>query len=385
MLMSPPTPQPRRWELPMVDTDSAASPLQGLKNFGKFPHKCLELLFGMATFVENAMAMGRCVAILLLMAVAAAGHAQGRATAWLVETGAVVPRDGQRVWDFSSGGVSDNEAEVTLTAVNDSVLKVSMPSKRFEFVRRGDDVWRLKCENHFMEICDTVPVLEWSAAPRSRSGAIGQRGVAFQERYLVSDGYWTLSEPVKGRFITTGGDTIDDVTLRCRLTSQTSGRSRKPCVTTSGCRPGDRVIQTRRVWLWTHPGFTFPLARTELAVDSAGGRESARKLMTWVSVSHDGAAARARSRGASSDTPGYDIQGDLISNDLSVTIDGGMLRVSAGDAGAGGEILLCDMLGRVRSTGRGAMETDLSALPPGDYLLSVRVGDTVTTRKIPVH
>lgn len=347
------------------------------------------------------MKQGLAIILILIYVVAAA--AVRKQTAWLAECSAVVPSSQQRLWDFSHATVDDREGEVYLTEINDTLFTVTLPSKRFEFIRKGQDVWRRSCENHFILLRDSVMMLEWSGAPGERHGRFFERGQAFQNRHIVSDGEWSFPEALTGVFITQNGDTIDNVTLRYRVSTQLYASTRCPQATASDSREADRIIQKRQVWLWTHPDYPFPLARTELAVDSTAAGVTGRKLMSWVTVNHGKAISpqQARRHGSS---PGVPATGDDIFPEVSISVDGDILNVTVDGASAAGNgrsdgshgadfggnavetrIILCDMLGRVFMESSGEMHRDISSLPQGDYLVNVRAGTQSKTYKIPLH
>ena len=131
-----------------------------------------------------------------------------------------VSTDG-RLWDLSQAEFTGVETEVRFTRSCDSCLSATFPGIRYDFEVRGDTVFRVATETHFIRLTDTIPML--FAAPSSGNihrRAYASRGRAYHSEYIDAVGDVTLSETGRGTVILPSADTIGDVTLTRHISRQ---------------------------------------------------------------------------------------------------------------------------------------------------------------------
>ncbi len=131
--------------------------------------------------------------------------------------GAVVPEEGQMVFDFSRCGAV-GEAVWDYRLKGDSAASVSRRGQgtavREDHVLHGDTAWLVCRESRVWVSRDTVPTAVWRAA--SCEGAIRRKVRRFKSEHYVENGMWRFAPKGDCTLILAEGDTLDNAQMTYR-------------------------------------------------------------------------------------------------------------------------------------------------------------------------
>ena len=289
-----------------------------------------------------------------------------------------VSTDG-RLWDLSQEEFTGVETEVRFTRSCDSCLSATFPGIRYDFEVRGDTVFRVATETHFIRLTDTIPML--FAVPSSggiQHRAYASRGRAYHSEYIDAVGDVTLSEIARGTVILPSADTIGDVMLTRHVSRQLIAveMHRRPVA----YRDSAAILLRRHTetLTWRSDAYSLPLAQITTVTDSVGDvSRGEASVSAWIcpplSQPLRGAVNRPASRRYPPSDNGSPSDGlTVVANGNAVTVSG----TSPGDCRI--SIMLTDVLGRVYASmpatdySRGAtIEWSTDGLPPGNYVLYI--------------
>ena len=289
-----------------------------------------------------------------------------------------VSTDG-RLWDLSQAEFTGVETEVRFTRSCDSCLSATLPGIRYDFEVRGDTVFRVATETHFIRLTDTIPML--FAAPSSGNihrRAYASRGRAYHSEYIDAVGDVTLSEIARGTVILPSADTIGDVMLTRHVSRQLIAveMHRRPVAD----RDSASTLLSRHTeaLTWRSDAYSLPLAQITTVTDSVGDvSRGEASVSAWIcpplSQPLRGAVNRPASRRYPPSDNGSPSDGlTVVANGNAVTVSG----TSPGDCRI--SMMLTDVLGRVYASmpatdySRGAtIEWSTDGLPPGNYVLYI--------------
>lgn len=351
----------------------------------------------------------------------AAGRGENSVRHRLQPVDVYVPRDGSTVWDMTQSAPCGNEVDARVTFSGDSLIEIAMPTVRYLYAVEADTLTRLLTETRFVILNDSLPL---TAATPLRTEPItfpvAQIGMAFHHDFIISEGSVTLLPDVVGTLVIAPADTISGVVLRrteeLQLTAVTTRQ-----VTLAEVPDSMRFMRKRMTYTWLRPGLPFPLAHTEVSTDSVTDRHVTRMAESWIladmaeapaayapranaprpaldCLTGDGGAAYSALLAASGVSRSALLEGLLgraavteTPSDLIVTLPSDaltLMSVPEGVAGGDMTVLLTDILGRVRVSGRVdglTVSVPHGHLPPGEYLLSVSGDAASAIRKIVLH
>lgn len=307
-----------------------------------------------------------------------------------------VPTDG-RIWDFSQFELTGDEPEVRFDMIGDTCLSATLPGIRYDFELRGDTLYQVGTETHFVRLSDTIPLpYIVPSAGKDFSSRYASRGRAYHSEYIDAIGNVTLSDLGRGTVILPQGDTVTDVTLIRHSTRQLISAAFGRCPVADADSAMSLLRRTAVTYVWLAPDLPVPVAQITEVTDSVGNRPKGTAMRSaWIcppgnqplrSVAARSSARRHMPSDSSSPTT---YSPELT--DLSVITDPNGVSVSGTSSGECRiSMVLTDILGRVYASmpptnySRGsAVEWSCDDLPAGEYLLHIESGDSPSlTRKI---
>lgn len=315
-------------------------------------------------------------------------------------------------WDMSLCDRLPLQGDMKFNWLSDTCFQATLPGIRYTFAVRGDSVIRKESDTHFIHI-DTSGQIE-SLSVGAETDSVNRyrvTGRAFQYEYIAGHGATSLSNVARGTLILPDHDTIADVSLVHRHDCYLLAFDVRKYPDTDSIKPEDdnRLLRHIDTYTWTAGEFCVPLAQTSVTTDSVGGEPYAEpRVWTWicppdVQVLPRGehghrSKAYGRQAEAGKTRSGYDsalqpVETAKLPAGITVNTSGTGLTVD-GACPVNGEVemILTDMLGRVfasrpRQTFRQGEQlswsVDKSTLPPGEYILHIKISPTALyTQKI---
>lgn len=349
--------------------------------------------------------------LLYLLAAAAAvlfSSAQSVSTRYIQPIDPIIPDEGSTVWDFTGAMPDGPEIDVKVWLYGDSLMRVDMPYRRYDFALRSDTIVSLRNESRFLIMEDSVGRIE--AVPR-RDAVVSfpffQRGQAFQRDSIFSEGEVILYPRISGTAVFAMGDTIRNVSLHRNHSVE---RIRVKSSDDIAQDDSAHYILKKDIFTWMLPDDNFPLARTEVEYHMSDSSLVSREVIAWrISETGDIAETSMKVRRNSSQpgsgrtteeggvTANRRADLDMIARRLEISDSGDYITVTSdasreGDSDAASRnirMIFTDILGRVLAyaepQGNAVWRIPKGNIPSGEYLLNISDSVDSVTRKILLH
>ena len=295
---------------------------------------------------------------------------------------------GGRIWDFSQFELTGEEPEVRFDRA-DTCLSATLPGIRYDFELRGDTLFQVAAETHFVRISDTIPLPY--IVPSSGKDFLAHyasRGRAYHSEYIDAVGSVTLSDLRRGTVILPQGDTVSNVTLTRHCTRQliAAAFGRRPVADADSAM--SLLRRTTVTYVWLAPDLPVPVAQITEVTDTVGSQPRGTAMRSaWICPPGNqplrSVAARSASRRHMPSDSGSPSD-NREQTDLSVITDGNGISVSGTSPGECRiSMVLTDVLGRVYASMPAtdyslgsAVEWSCDGLPAGNYVLYISNGDS---------
>lgn len=312
--------------------------------------------------------------------------------------GAVVPEEGQMVFDFSRCGAV-GEAVWDYRLKGDSAASVSRRGQgtavREDHVLHGDTAWLVCRESRVWVSRDTVPTAVWRAA--SCEGAIRRKVRRFKSEHYVENGSWQFAPKRSCTLILADGDTVHNAVLTHRHEEMSVWPA-----DVAYAQSGDSLcaVVKKDVWNWGY-GPRRPLLACTEVTETYNVRTGKVAIEEWTAVfppednpdvwgeeepdeRMSGGTMRLNgARGAATTIARQDVTEDEATESLrdapSIEICQGTITVDCSQENAA-RVTVTDISGRVMHDCESAGTVTLSTggWPYGEYV--IKAGDVV--RKI---
>lgn len=305
----------------------------------------------------------------------------------IVETVSADSVGSRVVWDFSRHSIL-GQCALQYVFQGDSAVMELLPEFRSDYSISGDSICLAAMEGRTWRcLTDTLSMLPHYNGPASGSLSINlsrKFDIKGNAGESVSYGHTVITAP---------GDTVTDVRL---LTLSFSGELTEATADSLVRTHASGHVEAERRY-WIAGGAAYPLA-TDWRLVLPDGTTDSRIYVFPSAVQASEAdlanapkspAARASADRQIKKQPDYGIEKNKhggprfeeIRPKINATDNTVIITLGAGSASA--DILLCDIAGRVIEARRGVeLQTIFAGLVPGEYLVSILMGETRTTEKI---
>ena len=337
------------------------------------------------------------------------------AVATLPVAARLLPRDGDRitvrqvavispeasgdgiVWDFSSPDVIHDNIEWRYDyAIPDTLLCVTRPGVRRDYLIAGDTLWHVCSETSNLRIGIDPPA---TASPAVKFSPFHERARYYQSQFFSGNGTSTSGVMASGSVILPHGGIMREVTLlHTQYRTLRTPLEFTPQPIPEADTDSTFILRTEDIYTWHSPALRYPLAETRIITDSIADIEYSRDADSWLALPED-QPYEPELRNlldrllTYSDSAPVNVTGNHhddtpspipAADGITVTQTGDMAQASftAQTTGQAG-MVLADILGRVyasvpeRTVTAGESVTftvNTAGLPPGDYILHFTSG-----------
>ena len=297
-------------------------------------------------------------------------------------------------WDFRDVEVINADRAITYFTT-DTLLCATAGQTTYYYRMQCDTLYRKGYENNLTLMEDSIAAIEM-VFPMALGDSIGGdfylKGLYCMRKQIASAGHTTIVADGYGMIYMPEGDTIHNV-LRVKRINDSFVRISRHDDHSAIDVSADSLLRLVDVtYSWYAEGYRYPVAESHKYTYSRNGEILSESVTAYLCPpseqrfaddDKDNMAVRSQSRTTynetSSQTPENN-QSLSLREDIVISQSGEILTIATlGEYDKPIVYLLTDIQGRVFSTGDcqslGITEVDISALPLGDYILSVGIGE----------